>query len=209
VENSGEVAALLRQRYPAAKVQTVSFDRRPDITVTDQVWFGGWVGRHLGMLWQLRSWSASLRMAPVFEAAGKMQGGLRLHMAPQSQSSCCFPGPPPRCSEWMHQLTGMARRLQPTNSSRTPLPAQVKLMSDTSILVTPCGGLATVLTFLRPGATAIAMNFWHSVQQRSLQLEDNYYSRLEYLDIQYMPVTPEDYAATRYGTTLASAAARS
>ena len=128
-----------------------------------------------------------------------MQGALRLQMAPQSQSSCCFPGPPPRCSEWMHQLTGMARRLQPTNSSRTPLPAQVKLMSDTSILVTPCGGLATVLTFLRPGAAAIAMNFWHSVQQRSLQLEDNYYSRLEYIDIQYMPVTPEDYAATRSG----------
>ncbi|KAI7839288.1 hypothetical protein COHA_006986 [Chlorella ohadii] len=108
VENSGEVAALLRRRYPAAKVQTVSFDRRPDMTVTEQV----------------------------------------------------------------------------------------KLMSDTSILVTPCGGLATVLTFLRPGAAAIAMNFWHSVQQRSLQLEDNYYSRLEYIDIQYMPVTPEDYAAT-------------
>ena len=48
-------------------------------------------------------------------------------------------------------------------------------MSDTSILVTPCGGLATVLTFLRPGATAIAMNYWQTIQQRSLQLEDNYY----------------------------------
>jgi hypothetical protein len=108
VENSGEVAALLRRRYPAAKVQTVAFDRRPDMTVTDQV----------------------------------------------------------------------------------------KLMSDTSILVTPCGGLATVLTFLRPGATAIAMNYWHTLQQRSLQLEDNYYSHLEYLDLQYFPTTPEDYAAT-------------
>lgn len=28
-------------------------------------------------------------------------------------------------------------------------------MSDTSILITPCGGLATVLTFLRPGATGL------------------------------------------------------
>lgn len=37
MENSGEIAALLRSRYPAAKVQTVSFDRRPDLTVFDQV----------------------------------------------------------------------------------------------------------------------------------------------------------------------------
>lgn len=48
-------------------------------------------------------------------------------------------------------------------------------MSDTSILITPCGGLATVLTFLRPAATAIAFNYWQTIQQRSLQLEDNYY----------------------------------
>lgn len=26
-------------------------------------------------------------------------------------------------------------------------------MSETSILISPCGGLATVLTFMRPGAT--------------------------------------------------------
>lgn len=47
VENSGEIAALLRRRYPAAKVQTVSFDRRPDLTVTEQVrllWFMGSAG---------------------------------------------------------------------------------------------------------------------------------------------------------------------
>lgn len=52
---------------------------------------------------------------------------------------------------------------------------QVKLMSDTSVLVTPCGGLATVLTFLQPGATAIAMNYWSTLVERSLQLEDIYY----------------------------------
>lgn len=48
-------------------------------------------------------------------------------------------------------------------------------MSDTSILVTPCGGLATVLAFMRPGATAIAMNYWHTLHNRSMQLENNYY----------------------------------
>lgn len=153
MENSGEIAALLRRRYPAAKVQTVSFDRRPDLTVTEQVrllWFmgsAGWLG-------------------------GQAPGAL----------------------PWA-RVDG-----RPTAASLLHLtPTQVQLMSGTSILVTPCGGLATVLTFLRPGATAIAMNYWHSVQQRSLQLEDNYYSHLEYLDLQYMPVTPEDYAATRWG----------
>lgn len=48
MENSGEVAALLRRRYPAAKVQTVSFDRRPDMTVTEQVRFEGRVGKVVG-----------------------------------------------------------------------------------------------------------------------------------------------------------------
>ena len=48
-------------------------------------------------------------------------------------------------------------------------------MSETAVLLTPCGGLATVLTFLRPGATAIAMNYWHSLQRRSVQMEDIYY----------------------------------
>lgn len=56
-----------------------------------------------------------------------------------------------------------------------PSPWQVRLMSETSILVTPCGGLATVLTFLRPGATAIAMNYWSTLRNRSAQLEDIYY----------------------------------
>ena len=38
-------------------------------------------------------------------------------------------------------------------SNALPLLLQVNLMSDTSILISPCGGLATVLTFMRPGAT--------------------------------------------------------
>jgi hypothetical protein len=52
---------------------------------------------------------------------------------------------------------------------------QVKLMSETSILITPCGGLGTVLTFLRPWATAIVMNYFDTRRNRSLQLERTYY----------------------------------
>ncbi|EFN58307.1 hypothetical protein CHLNCDRAFT_142310 [Chlorella variabilis] len=72
----------------------------------------------------------------------------------------------------------------------------VQLMADTSILITPCGGLATVLTFLPPQSTAIVLNYWNTLLNRSLQMEDNYYQHMEYLDFQYMPVTPQDYEAT-------------
>lgn len=42
VENTGAVAALLRRRYPAARVQVVDFGARPDMTMPDQV---GWASR--------------------------------------------------------------------------------------------------------------------------------------------------------------------
>ena len=66
-------------------------------------------------------------------------------------------------------------------------------MSRTDILITPCGGIGTVLTFLPPGATAIVMNFWQSVTETSIQMESIYYWNLEFLDIQYFPVLLEDY----------------
>lgn len=69
-------------------------------------------------------------------------------------------------------------------------------MSRTDILITPCGGVGTVLTFLPPGATAIVMNYWHTTLQTSVQMERNYYWNLEYLDIQFFPVLPEDYELT-------------
>lgn len=73
---------------------------------------------------------------------------------------------------------------------------QLEAMSRTDILITPCGGVGTVLTFLPPGATAIVMNYWHTTLQTSVQMERNYYWNLEYLDIQFFPVLPEDYELT-------------
>lgn len=61
---------------------------------------------------------------------------------------------------------------------------QMDLMSRTSILITPCGGIGTVLTFLQPGATAIVMNYWQNVKNVSVQMEAIYYWNLEYLDLQ-------------------------
>jgi hypothetical protein len=69
-------------------------------------------------------------------------------------------------------------------------------MSRTDILITPCGGVGTVLTFLPVGATAIVMNYWHTTLQTSVQMERNYYWNLEYLDIQFFPVLAEDYELT-------------
>jgi len=74
---------------------------------------------------------------------------------------------------------------------------QLQTMSKTSILITPCGGTGTILTFLPPGASAIVMNYWQSVAGRSEQMESLYYWNLEYLDIQYFPVLLEDYEQTK------------
>ena len=74
--------------------------------------------------------------------------------------------------------------------------SQLEAMSRTDILITPCGGVGTVLTFLPPGATAIVMNYWHTTHQTSVQMERNYYWNLEYLDIQFFPVLAEDYELT-------------
>ena len=73
---------------------------------------------------------------------------------------------------------------------------QLETMSRTDILITPCGGVGTVLMFLRPGATAIAMNYWNNVAEKSVQMESIYYWNLEYLNMQYLPVLPEDYELT-------------
>ncbi|KAK9794589.1 hypothetical protein WJX73_000137 [Symbiochloris irregularis] len=73
---------------------------------------------------------------------------------------------------------------------------QLEVMSATSILITPCGGTGTVLTFLQPGATAIVLNYWQNVAQTSVQMEAIYYWNLEYLDLKYFPVLPEDYEGT-------------
>ena len=61
---------------------------------------------------------------------------------------------------------------------------QLEEMSKTSVLITPCGGTGTVLTFLQPGATAIVMNFWHTERNMSEQMENIYYWNLEYLDLE-------------------------
>lgn len=77
-----------------------------------------------------------------------------------------------------------------------PTMLQLETMSRTDILITPCGGVGTVLMFLRPGATAIAMNYWNNVAEKSVQMESIYYWNLEYLNMQYLPVLLEDYELT-------------
>lgn len=52
---------------------------------------------------------------------------------------------------------------------------QLRAMSETSVLITPCGGTGTVLMFLQPGATAIVMNYWLPSINASMQMESLYY----------------------------------
>ena len=69
-------------------------------------------------------------------------------------------------------------------------------VAQTSILITPCGGTGTVLTFLQPGSTAIVFNHWLTVKNLSVQMDSIYYWNLEYVNFEYMPVLPEDYEET-------------
>ena len=55
------------------------------------------------------------------------------------------------------------------------VPMQLEAMSKTSILITPCGGTGTVLTFLQPGSTAIVFNYWQDLKNISVQMESIYY----------------------------------
>ena len=73
---------------------------------------------------------------------------------------------------------------------------QARAMSDTDILITPCGGTGTVLTFLEPGSSAIVMNYYVPAKNSSVQMEALYYWQLEYLDLTYFPVLAEDYENT-------------
>lgn len=149
IENSKEVHAYLAARYPHAEVKMFDFGEHPNMTMPEQV--GA----------QREAWPnaastlvRSVRRKPGI-AAAPVQPCSVGYLAPRRLlTHALLPAwpAPLRCLFW-----------------------QVKLMSDTSILVTPCGGLATVLAFMRPGATAIAMNFWHTLYNRSMQLENNYY----------------------------------
>lgn len=84
---------------------------------------------------------------------------------------------------------------------------QLKIMSQTSILITPCGGTGTVLAFLQPGSTAIVFNYWLTVKTTSIQMESLYYWNLEHVNFEYVPVLPEDYEETtdRPGCELSTA----
>lgn len=73
---------------------------------------------------------------------------------------------------------------------------QLEVMSHTSVLLTPCGGTGTVLTFLQPGSTAIVFNYWQNVMNKSVQMESLYYWNIEHLNFEYVPVLLEDYAET-------------
>ncbi|EIE23246.1 hypothetical protein COCSUDRAFT_63602 [Coccomyxa subellipsoidea C-169] len=79
---------------------------------------------------------------------------------------------------------------------RMSIRQQLELMASTTVLITPCGGLGTVSVFLPPGGTAIVMNYYNTARNTSTQMENIYYSNVEYVDYQYFPVVLEDYEGT-------------
>ncbi|PSC68931.1 DNA-damage-repair toleration chloroplastic-like [Micractinium conductrix] len=79
---------------------------------------------------------------------------------------------------------------------RLAVPQQVKLMSDTSILITPGGGLASVLNFLRPSATAITMTAYHSFANSTVPVDGLFYENMASPLIEMFPVTLAEYEGT-------------
>ena len=66
IENLDEVAAMLRRRYPTARVQIVSFGKHPDLTMAEQV------GRRVGVARQSRSgWGRENRVREHRASQGK------------------------------------------------------------------------------------------------------------------------------------------
>ena len=63
-------------------------------------------------------------------------------------------------------------------------PSQLDLMSNTSLLITPSGGLGTVSMFLQPGATALVFNFWADTRGTSEQQENIMSWNVEYVDFE-------------------------
>ncbi|PSC70048.1 choline-phosphate cytidylyltransferase 2 [Micractinium conductrix] len=82
---------------------------------------------------------------------------------------------------------------------------QVKLMSDTSILITPGGGIASVLNFLRPSATAIPMTVHNSLTNFSHSLDDYFYSHMESPRILEFPISLKEYEGTSSSAMVAAA----
>ncbi|KAK9844555.1 hypothetical protein WJX74_003992 [Apatococcus lobatus] len=71
----------------------------------------------------------------------------------------------------------------------------VERMARTSVLVTPPGGLAQQVIFLPAGATAIMPNvLLDNLDSAPLDIPD--YAHLEYVHVQRLPVTQQDYART-------------
>lgn len=59
-----------------------------------------------------------------------------------------------------------------SSSDNTEACVQLELMSQTSVLITPSGGLGTVAFFLQPGATSIMPNHWVVATNTSEQQEN-------------------------------------
>ena len=69
-------------------------------------------------------------------------------------------------------MPGGQVRLSKGTAASAGLGLQLDLMSRTSVLITPSGGLGTVAMFLQPGATAVVFNFWADTRNTSENQEN-------------------------------------
>ncbi|PSC70088.1 isoforms B C isoform X1 [Micractinium conductrix] len=86
--------------------------------------------------------------------------------------------------------------LECCDGDRMTVPDQVKLMSATSVLISPGGGIASVLNFLRPSATAVPLTAFNTQTNRSVSLDYVFYPQMETPRIVEFPVSLKEYEKT-------------
>jgi len=74
---------------------------------------------------------------------------------------------------------------------------QLTIFSSTTILITPCGGISTILPFLPLGASVIIMDYPEPLYNRSVSMENILWNHFSYLHIFYYQMyTNKDYIVT-------------
>lgn len=99
--------------------------------------------------------------------------------------------------EWLQKAfpsLDQLNRIQIMEPHKQSWSNQLQIYLSTSILITPCGGISTILPFLPFGATVIVMDYPEPSQNRSVSMESILWNHFPYLHILYYQMySTDDY----------------
>lgn len=114
------------------------------------------------------------------------------------------PLPLPNCPEPSFVADGFS--VASVEIARLPLPAQILLMNENlgtngKVIITPCGGISSVIGFLNERSTAIVFEWYNFLKNQSDCLECEEWGSLQSFNFVSYPVTPKEYLVNQ--TTMA------